>query len=168
MGPSPRRVGILVLALALAALPAVAAIYYVELASGTTFESRYRPVEASWDPGLILFLTDVGNWIAVPREDIVKVEIDTERKGFGLVINNTTIELGMTANDAPVPGEEGQALDPTSRLLNFLQQQQTQQPVYSMDQFVEPGETGGIPVGFFTGTTPPMGVSPQEPQPPPQ
>lgn len=140
--------------LVLVALPARAETYTVELANGTSFETRYRPKEAAWDEDKIILLTDVGNWIAVDRTDIVSLDIATESKGFGKVIDIHTIALGWAPNDAPAQDPE-EALDPATRLLNYLQAQQANRPDYTVQQFVEPGEaggsTGGLPVGGYTG-----------------
>ncbi len=148
------RCTIVASALLLMAFPALAELYTVELANGTSFESRYRPKEVAWDETKILLLTDVGNWIALERSDIVRVTTDTEEQGFGKVIDVHTIALGWAPNDAPVENPED-ALDPTSRLLNYLQAQQDNQPDYTVDQFVEPGEaggsSGGLPVGGYRG-----------------
>jgi len=142
------------LALSVAALPAAAEIYTVKLSNGTEFETRREPVEAEWDSNLLMVLTDVGNWIGLDKADVVGVEIDTENKGFGKVIDSNTIALGWAPNDAPT-GDPEEALDPMSRLLNFLSAEQANQPDYSVQQFVEPGQagrdTGGLPVGGYTG-----------------
>lgn len=155
------------LALALAALcavPAVAEVYHVELANGEQFDSRYPPEEASWDSDLLLFHTETGNWAGVRREEVVQVTIETELRGAGQRIDSTTIYMGRTANSAPPPGAEGEA-DPSVALLQAIYEQGQSQQSYSIDQFVEPGETGGgIPVGFTQQVTPPIGVPVPDPQ----
>jgi hypothetical protein len=140
------------LTLALAALPAAAELYTITLANGTEFESRQQPIEVDWDDSLVLVLTDVGNWIAIEKADVVGVEVDTETKGFGKVIDVHTIALGWAPNDQPADDPEA-ALDPTTRLLNYLQAQDQDRPDYSVDQFVDPSEAGlgGLPVGGYTG-----------------
>jgi hypothetical protein len=143
---------VLSLATALMALPAAAEVYTVKLANGTEFESRQEPVEVDWDENVVMVLTDVGNWIAVDKSQIADVEIETENQGFGKVIDTHTIALGWAPNDQPAEDPEA-ALDPTTRLLNFLQAQQENQPDYSVEQFVDPSEAGqgGLPVGGYTG-----------------
>lgn len=137
-----RSIALLALTAVLAASPAVAETFTVELANGTSFTTRYRPQEASWDAGMILFLTEHGNWIALPRESIADVVSLTELRGFGKLIDATTIDLGFAANDAPLPDEEG-AQTPLDVLQNLLEQR----PVYDQQQGVRPREAGGgIPV----------------------
>jgi hypothetical protein len=142
----------------LLAIPAMAETYTVTLASGTEFESRYRPVEAGWDESKVMVLTDVGNWIALDKNDIVSVITQTENEGFGKVIDTHTIALGWSANDKATEDPEA-ALDPMTRLFNYLSAQDANQPDYSVPQFVEPGEAGqgGLPVSGLT--PPPTGVS---------
>lgn len=141
-------------ALALIALPALAETYTVQLSNGTHFETRYQPKVASWDESMVLVLTDVGNWIAIDQADIVSVDVATEQDGFGKVIDTLTVSLGWAPNDAPAEDPEA-ALDPMSRLLNFLQAEEANRPDYSVQQFVEPGQaggsTGGLPVGGYRG-----------------
>lgn len=161
--PSPsKRSVILALLLALGVLsvtPASAELYYVHLKNGKTFETRYQPQEASWDSNQVLFLTEMGNWIAVSKDDLSDVEINSEVKGFGKVIDSTTIALGPAPNDAPVPGQEQQ--NPQAQLLQYLQNQQANQPDYSQPQFVNPGslgrEGGGLPVSYAVGSNAPPG-----------
>lgn len=156
--------GQLLLALALAAVltapAALADIYHVVLLNGESYESRYPPEEAAWDAGTILVQTETGNWVGVPRDRIVRVESETEVRGHGQRINATTIYMGRTANAAPAPGQEGET-DPELALLQAIYDRQLQQESYSIEQFVEPGETGGgIPVGFTQQVTPPIGAVP--------
>lgn len=119
--------------------------YTVTMKSGNAFLSRYRPRVASWDAGKIVLLTEFGNQIALRKDEIASVTADSEDRGFGRVIDNTTLELGMTANDAPDPAAP---TDPASALAAALGQQ-TQAPVYDQKQFVEPNQTGGgLPVSW--------------------
>ncbi len=142
------------LALALVALPAAAEIYTITMANGTEFESRQQPKEVDWDDDIVVVLTEVGNWIALDKADIVEVEVDTENRGFGKVIDVHTVSLGWAPNDQPTEDPDA-ALDPTTRLINYLSEQQANQPDFSVQQFVEPGEaggqTGGLPVGGYAG-----------------
>ena len=98
------------IALAIAALlfaaPVAAEIFVVKLTNGNEFETRYRPREAGWDSSKVVFVTDVGNPIALPKAAIVSVIGRSEDRGFGRVIDNTTFELGLAPNDAP-DAEEG-------------------------------------------------------------
>src|SRR6476660_5910477 len=99
--------GLLLTALAaLPASPAGADIYHVKLSSGTVIDSRYQPQDASWDKGLVLLLTDVGNWVGVKKTDIESVASENATRGFGVTIRNNTISLGVAPNDQPNPNEK--------------------------------------------------------------
>lgn len=155
---------LLALAALVAAPAAVADVYHVRLENGQVLDSRYPPEEAAWDAGTILLHTETGNWIGVARADVVRIESETELRGYGRRLDATTIYMGRTANAAPVPGE-GQPQDPTLALLQAVYDQQLEQQDYTIQQFVEPGETGGgIPIGFTQQVTPPMGVAPPNPR----
>jgi hypothetical protein len=143
MNPSRSRLVLAVLALALAALPAAAEIYTVKLVGGTSFLTRYEPQPATWDPETLLFLSDVGNWVALPKAEVESVTSQTENRGFGRRISATTVVIGWTANDAPVEGDAtGSEAPPIpSAFEQFLTRS------YDQKQFVEPGQAGGgIPV----------------------
>ena len=146
-----KSLSLVALALIVAVAPAAAEIYTVKLTSGTEFETQYRPKEAGWDSDVILLLTDVGNWIAVERADIAEVEVQTEREGFGKVIDTHTVALGWAPNDAPIENPEDQ-LDPMSRLLNYLAAERASERDYSVQQFAEPNDLGqgGLPVSGLT------------------
>ena len=152
------RFGFALAALLLVATPAAADLFTVTLHNGTVIESRYQPQEASWDPGMVLLLSETGNWIGVRKDEITEVTSEVVRRGFGIPINTTTILIGTAPNDAAVPGDEAAAEDPVMRALQLLQAQQpAPQPSYTIQQFVEPEETQGIPSGFISpyATTPP-------------
>lgn len=127
--------------------PAAAESYIITLSDGAVFESRYQPEEASWDPGVVMLLTEYGNWIALERAEIAEVTTDVEARGFGKVIDTNTISLGVLANDA-IPPEEQAEPDSFQQLQQLLTRQNQPQD-YSVPQFAEPGElTGGLPVGY--------------------
>lgn len=143
----------------LAALPAAAEIYHVRLATGGEFETRYQPEEASWDTSQLLILTDVGNWISLAKDTVVEITTETENKGYGRVIDTTTIALGRSPNDAEVPGDnppqEVSTMDALRAMLDRPQQN------YSVEQFVEPSQAGGgLPVTYGFGYVPPGAVNP--------
>lgn len=162
--PTGRALILLALAAVLAAPAVVADVYHVRLVNGQVLDSRYPPEEASWDPGTIMLQSETGNWVGVRRSDVVRIESETEIRGYGRRLDATTIYMGRTANAAPVPGAEGEQ-DPTRDLLQAIYSQQQQQQDYTIEQFVEPGETGGgIPVGFTQQVTPPIGVAPPNSQ----
>jgi hypothetical protein len=136
----------------LAPLPAAAEVYHVKLVSGDEFETRYQPVETSWDSNQLLLITEVGNWIALSKEDVEGVTTETETKGYGRVINTTTIMLGSSSGDAEDETKEKTEVSPMDALREMLNRPQ---PNYSVEQFVEPSEAGGgLPVGYGLGYVP--------------
>ncbi len=159
---SGRRISIWVLAAALAAVPASAELFTVSLQNGTTFESLYRPEEAPWDTNKVLVRTDVGNWISIAKSDIASVVSETEVGGFGTVIDNSTVELGMSANDAPTP--EQLAEQAKANPLAALQAQQPEQTPYTIQQFVDPTQTQGIPTSYlgYGNTVPQLQQTPPQ------
>jgi hypothetical protein len=78
------------------------------------------------------------------KSDIASIVSDTEARGFGTVINSTTILIGYSANDRPEPGEEADAApEPVLPVL---------QPTGSATLFRDPGDFGGgIPVSVVGG-----------------
>jgi len=147
------RLGFTLVALLLVAAPAAADLFTVTLNNGTAIESRYQPQEASWDPEMVLLLSEVGNWIGVQTDEIAEVTSEIVSRGFGIPINTTTVLLGTAPNDAAVPGaDQGQGkVDPVLQALQILQgQQQQAPPPYSIQQFVEPDQTQGIPSGLIS------------------
>ena len=130
----------------LASHPVVAEFYTVNLTNGNSFDTRYEPRTAEWDASKVLFLTDVGNWIAVDRADVAEVVSEVNTRGFGLVIDSDTIAIGWSPNDAPEL-DDADAADPTTRLLNFLEARDSERPNYNVDQFVDPSQagSGGLP-----------------------
>lgn len=149
------RVARLLLVVALLAVPAGAEVFTVSLHNGSSFDTLYRPEEAPWDANKVLLRTHVGNWVSVAKADIASVVSQTEVGGFGIVINNSTIELGMSANDAPTPEQlaEQAKANPLGALQDQIQSQQSQP--YSIQQFVEPSQTQGLPgqwVGYGQST----------------
>ena len=133
---------------------ATAVVYTVHLKNGNSFDTRYKPRVAGWDPNTIMFTTDVGNKITMLKDDVVDISSDTEAQGFGRVIDTTTIVLGYAPNDKPQPGESTE--DPGVAMLKALQERGGR-PDYSVQQFVEPGQAGastgggGLPAWEFGG-----------------
>ncbi|MCG8457491.1 MAG: hypothetical protein MI919_14550 [Holophagales bacterium] len=100
---------VLVLLLLTAATAAHARSYTVTLTNGTSFETRYKPVEADWDDSVALIRTDQSNWIALPKSEIADVASEAEISGFGYQLNTTTVFLGWSPNDiGPTDGEEAE------------------------------------------------------------
>ncbi len=152
-----------------AALPAVADYYTVKLVNGNEFDTLYRPRLAAEGGDKVLVATETGNWIALPIAAVDTVISHVESRGFGKVINTTTILIGTAPNDAEVPAEDAESLDPATRLLNYLENQQRPQQAasFSVQQFAEPNSVGGIPLGFTSTTTPPLsGAGPGVVEPP--
>lgn len=132
--------------------PLAAELFTVTLDNGTTFETRYAPLEDPTDSSKVQFLTDTGNWVTMSAAIVESVTADTETQGFGRVIAANTIEIGMSFNDLAVPEEGGGPADSAQALLNYFQGQDSQRQDYTVQQFVEPEEAGqgGLPVVFAT------------------
>lgn len=128
---------IVCLALLALAVPA-AAEYTVTLTNGSSFTTLYQPEEAGWDPSVVMVITNVGNWIGIPRDEIEQISSSDDDRGFGKRLSITTLSFGFLANDAPTTGPEQAAQQAP------FQQQRS----YDLQQFVEPGEAGGggVPV----------------------
>jgi hypothetical protein len=157
------------LSLALSALaftvPAEAEVFFVTLTNGTTFETAYQPQAASWDTGMVLLLTETGNWIGLPQADIQEVRSESQIAGYGRAIDSNTFELGYAPNDAidPTAKPADAAETRTQALEQMVMQQQQElndrraQESYTVEQFVDPSELQGIPsrfIGSPTGPTP--------------
>lgn len=135
------RLSIITGILILAASSLSAGTFLLTLNNGNTFETRYQPKAASWSEDHVMILDGLGNWIALLRSDIADIESEAEQRGYGKVIDNTTLELGWAPNDIAVPGqnsgrggtgEEGEA--PRD---------------YSVPSLAEPsdaGTVGGLPI----------------------
>ena len=154
-------------AVALLAAPLAAETYLITLQNGSTIQSRYQPQESSWDAGMVLFMTETGNWVGLKKSDIVSVEQENNLRGFGFVINPTTVALGWAPNDAVDPAAtEG---DLAARLLQALgggQQQTPQTRDYSVQQGVSTEQTQGIPFNYIAGGQVYGGSQQQAPPPP--
>lgn len=151
------------LALGLASLvvvsPIAAEFYEIQTQNGAVIESRYQPKESSWDPSLVLVMTEVGNWVGIPKADIVEVKTVGNDRGFGYVINPTTIALGWSPNEPTAEeiaaqktaaGGEGGKDAAVIQALQALYAGQggtnaNQPPPYSVQQFAEPSQAQGIP-----------------------
>jgi hypothetical protein len=169
-----RSLALSLLALSLLALPAGAEVFRVTLNNGQIFETAYQPQEASWDASMVLLLDDVGNWVGVSKADVQQVATVSETGAYGVMISRNTFEIGISANDAEAQeaanGQPGQnkpsALETAQLQLAQLElqqrqaeiQRQTAQQNYGVKQFVEPGQTQGIPSRFI-GQTPKQGGS---------
>jgi hypothetical protein len=136
-----------VIASLLAALPAAAEVYTIRLSNGTTFESRYQPKQAAWDASLATFVDETGTEIALPQAVIAEVTAQSETKGYGRVLDTTTVDLGFMPNDLDQSQQamaQQAAMNPGGQPLGTPN---------NPEQFVEPNSIGnGIPLGFG-GTT---------------
>ncbi|HYX23147.1 MAG TPA: hypothetical protein VFC23_03270 [Thermoanaerobaculia bacterium] len=139
------------LALALLAGPATAEVFHVTLTNGTTVDSSIQPQQASWDPNMIMLLTEVGNWVGFPKAEVANIKAEDPTAGFGVRISSTAIALGHFSNDLPEAGKGNPQDELNSRYLalaNKMLEMQERQQHYSVQQFVEPGRTQGIPAAF--------------------
>ena len=156
---SARRVLTVLAVLALAvSVPAAGAIYTVHLENGTTIDTRYQPVQSPTDPDKMMLLTSVGNWISLPKDAVTTVVTDLETRGFGLVVDTTTILIGMSLNDAAEEDADA-TLDPTAAYLQYLQGRDAAAVPYSVQQFVNTENAGGIPLSYVSSSVPPIGAS---------
>ncbi len=163
-----RTLALTSLALLALAAPAGAEVFFVTLNNGTTFETAYQPQAASWDTGMVLLMTETGNWIGLPQADIQEVRSESQIAGYGRAIDDNTFELGISPNDAADPNaappdaatERAQALERmVTQQQEELNQRQAEQN-YTIQQFVNPGQTQGIPSRFINDSTGPTAVSP--------
>ena len=132
----------------LAVVPAMAEVFTVHLKNGNSFDTRYKPRIAGWDENKIVLLTDIGNRITLHTDDVVDITTDTELRGFGTVIDTTTIVLGWAPNDAPTD----QSVDPAAEWARYLQELNKPQS-FNVDQFVSSEDAGqgggGLPAWDF-------------------
>jgi hypothetical protein len=152
---SRSRVWMFLLVLALLAIQAAADVYHVTLKNGTEIETSRQPQQASWDPNVVLFMTEVGNWVGFTQDEIQGIRIENPVEGYGVQINDRAVALGWSPNDLPEP-EKG--TNPNDRLNSIAERMLAiaeKQQSYSVDQFVEPGRTQGIPASFggYSGGT---------------
>lgn len=134
-----------------------AEVYTITLHNGNTFLSKYRPVDASYNPNYIVFMTDVGNTVSLSKDDVADIVSETEARGFGVVIDTTTVLIGELPNDAPTEEQALEAMEARQAQTGF---RLPRGGALSASQFDEPptvGGTasGGLPLGFATGFIPP-------------
>ena len=147
---------IVLVLLAVFAMPAAAELFTITLTNGSTFTSRYRPIQSAADEGTLQFLTDTGNWISLEKEIVTSVTAETESRGFGIVIDTQTIALGWDPTSIQQAEESETPEDPTAQLLRYLVEQDRAEAAapapapFSNELIVEPSEAGGIPL-WMTG-----------------
>ncbi|NJL27026.1 MAG: hypothetical protein HC897_03650 [Thermoanaerobaculia bacterium] len=147
------RLAIALLFAVLVGSAAHAAVYTVTLKNGTTFETRYKPVSADWDASIAMLMTDKGNWIALPADEIADVASNVEISGYGYHLDKNTIVLGTSPNDLVADdGEEGGTPGATGAGAAAGQEEPPPPPDYTVDQFVNAplvgASGGGIPVSY--------------------
>lgn len=143
---------------------AAAQVYTVVLEGGSSFDTRYEPVDAEWDDSVSMILTDQGNWIAIAKDDILDVISEVEASGFGYRLDTSTIVVGWTYNNGiseevdengnPIESGQGPAgVGP--RAIGALPVEGEvvgvpQREPYTIDQFVDTGDAGqgGIPLEY--------------------
>lgn len=123
-------------------LAAAAETFTITLDNGSTFLTRYQPTLSMPDETRVILLTETGNWISIPRDRVVGLSNSTESRGFGRVIDTTTISLGPAPNENEMV-EGDSAADPATRLLQYMTQRDAaSQRDYSVDQFVDTEDAG--------------------------
>ncbi len=117
---------------------AAAGTFTVTLTNGTTFNTRYRPVEAEWDDSIVLIHTDRGNPIALEKDELADVTSSVEVSGFGYQADTTTLFVGWSPIESgEEEGEEGSASRDGGRFA------EPPPPEFTVEQFVNPGAAGG-------------------------
>lgn len=142
------RLSPVVLAVAWLAVPAYAEVFHVTLKNGTVIETASRPQQASWDSKMVLLLTDVGNWVGFSQDEIAGVRSEDPVQGFGIRINDKVVVLGLSPNDLPDAKGKDDVNSKFFDLANKMLDMQDKQNHYSINQFVDPSQTQGIPSGF--------------------
>jgi len=150
---SRSRLHLLLLVLALCVIPGVQAsaeVFHVTLTNGSVIDTAYQPQQASWDPNMVLLLTETGNWVGFPKDEIDSIQAEDPAQGFGVRISDKAIALGLSPNDLPVPTENGaqQAADRYYQLVERALAAAESRQNYSVQQGVSTEQTQGIPVGF--------------------
>jgi hypothetical protein len=142
------RLSPVVLAAALLAVPAYAEVFHVTLKNGTVIETASRPQQASWDNKMVLLLTDMGNWVGFSQDEIAGIRSEDPVQGFGIRINDKVVVLGLSPNDLPDAKGKDDVNSKFFDLANKMLDMQDKQNHYSIQQFVDPSQTQGIPSGF--------------------
>lgn len=147
------RVCPLLLVLALLAVPASADVFFVTLNNGSVVETGRQPEQASWDPNMVLLLTEVGNWIGFHRDEIESIRSEDPASGFGVRISDTAIALGLSPND--LPEATGAPTDPNDVIRDRMADQMDRVATaieklqdYTIQQGVSTDSTQGIPLGL--------------------
>ena len=151
---SRSRIYLSLLVFALCVLPAVPAsaeVFHVTLTNGSVIDTAYQPQQASWDPDMVLLLTDTGNWVGFHKDEIDNIRAEDTAQGFGVRISDKTIALGLSPNDLPLPAEGGSQAANNDRYFELVERALAaaeKRQNYSVQQGVSTEQTQGIPVGF--------------------
>jgi len=138
-----RPIVVLAVLMLFALTPAMAEVFRIQLKNGNEFSTRYQPKVAEWDENKVVLLTDVANRITLHMDDIADITADSQMKGFGTVIDTTTIVLGWAPNDAPTetdPSAEAQF----EQYLNSLMGNRTPNTVQQFVNSEDAGQGGGL------------------------
>ncbi len=131
---------------AAAALPASAEVFTIKLTNQSTFITRYQPRQDPRDEGKVSLLTEFGNRISLYKSQIDEITSETESRGFGTVLDTSTIIIGWAPNDKPEATAPSN--DPTTQLLNYMRgRDSAAEQDFSVQQFVNSDEAGlgGLP-----------------------
>jgi len=157
MARSSRLFAVATVAMVVSA-PVSAALFTVTLANGTTFASRYQPRDAEFDSQKIVFLDEMGLLVSLPKSDVVSVESDMDQKGFGHMLDDTTMAFGWAPNDR---GE----VDPNEAIASSdVGSGEAAEPIYNVNEtpamplyITIPNEVGPAPVAAPAPVVPPPG-----------
>jgi len=139
-----------------------AQVYTVVVKGGSSFDTRYEPIDAEWDDSISMILTDQGNWIALSKSDIIDVISEVEASGFGYRLDTSTIVLGTyhegfdETGDGAGQGQGGPGAPFDPRASGSVPLDGTllgppQSESFSIEQFVgtgQAGEGGGVPLEY--------------------
>ena len=151
---SRSRISLFLLVLALCVMPASAEVFHVTLTNGSVIDTAYQPQQASWDPGMVLLMTDTGNWVGFHKDEIESIQAEDPAQGFGVRISDKTIALGLSPNDLPAPTEGDAAQQAADRYYQLVERSMAlaeRRQNYSIQQGVSTEETQGIPTSFGDG-----------------
>lgn len=142
-----------ILLIVVSALPVQAEVFHVKLRNGSVIDTLYQPQQATYDPNVVILLSDAGNWIGIDQRTIESVETESQIRGFGIALNFNTIAIGWAPNDAVDPAtlQANPQAATLQALQNMYQQQQQEQAHYTIPQFVSTDETAGIPARLVGG-----------------
>jgi len=134
-----------ILILSMAAV-ASAGTYTLTLKNGTTFETRYKPVNAEWDDSIMMVSTDQGNWIALRKDEVTEVTSSIAESGFGYQLNTTTIFMGWSPNEDPAADGSDGGEGGEGGSINDALPDPYAQPEFTLEQFIDV-PTAGVGVG---------------------